>query len=542
MRHPLKFNNRFFNQLPADKVTANYTRQVLGACYSSVFPIKVASPKLVSVSLDCADLLDLDSNFLHTDKFLQAFSGNCLLTGMQPYASCYGGHQFGQWAGQLGDGRAINLGEVLNNKKQHWTLQLKGAGPTPYSRHADGYAVLRSSLREYLCSEAMHFLGIPTTRALSLILTGNEVERDVLYDGHSAMEAGAVVCRVAPSFTRFGHFQLFSRQADSGLLKQFTDFTIDNDFPEIAILRNQLSAKELYLKWFASVCSLSSKTTIHWMRIGFVHGVLNTDNMSILGLTIDYGPYGWLEAFDGNWTPNTTDAAQHRYAFAKQPEIVQWNLLQLANAILPLINEAEPLELILRQNAINFRQQWQLMMLNKLGLTHYNEKTDSILIENILELLAEVETDMTIFFRKLSCIHQLENRQHFESLFKQNDSINLTPFLNPAYYQPNQLDTNYFQKLNQFIRLYLNRCDAENQSSESIITLMNRTNPKYIFRNYLAHEAIEKTETGDFSMIEELLQLLKKPYHEQPNFDHYAQLRPEWARHKIGCSMLSCSS
>ncbi len=542
MRHPLKFNNRFFNQLPADKVTANYTRQVLGACYSSVSPIKVASPKLVSVSLDCADLLDLDSNFLHTDEFLQAFSGNCLLTGMQPYASCYGGHQFGQWAGQLGDGRAINLGEVLNNKKQHWTLQLKGAGPTPYSRHADGYAVLRSSLREYLCSEAMHFLGIPTTRALSLILTGNEVERDVLYDGHSAMEAGAVVCRVAPSFTRFGHFQLFSRQADSGLLKQFTDFTIDNDFPEIAILRNQLSAKELYLKWFALVCSLSCKTTIHWMRVGFVHGVLNTDNMSILGLTIDYGPYGWLEAFDGNWTPNTTDAAQHRYAFAKQPEIVQWNLLQLANAILPLINEAEPLELILRQNAINFRQQWQLMMLNKLGLTHYNEKTDSILIENILELLAEVETDMTIFFRKLSCIHQLENRQHFESLFKQNDSINLTPFLNPAYYQPNQLDTNYFQKLNQFIRLYLNRCDVENQSSESIFTLMNRTNPKYIFRNYLAHETIEKTETGDFSMIEELLQLLKNPYHEQPNFDHYAQLRPEWARHKIGCSMLSCSS
>jgi len=546
MLESLNFDNRFFNQLPADEITANYTRQVLGACYSSVTPIKVPNPTLVSVSKDSAKLIDLTEQDYRSDQFLQAFSGNRLIKGMQPYASCYGGHQFGHWAGQLGDGRAINLGEVKNHLNQHWTLQLKGAGATPYSRHADGYAVLRSSLREYICSEAMHYLGIPTTRALSLILTGNEVERDILYDGHAAMEPGAVVCRLAPSFTRFGHFQLYAQQPESNLLQQFVDFTIDADFPEIAQFRGSVEDKQLYLKWFAEVCNRTCTLVVDWMRVGFVHGVLNTDNMSILGLTIDYGPYGWLEGFDGNWTPNTTDAEHHRYAFGKQPEIVEWNLFQLANAIFALIGEAEPLQQILQNYSGEFKTQWQTMMANKLGLNNYCEETDSQLIEQLLELLVLVETDMTIFFRQLAKIHQHKNRQPIEEgVNQQNPELNCQ-FLAEAFYQPQQLTKAYYLKLNSFLENYLNRCSPkDNQSSilpELRIELMNATNPKYVFRNYLAHEATQKAEAGDFSMVEELIQVLKKPYDEQVQFQHYAQKRPEWARHKSGCSMLSCSS
>ncbi len=542
MLDPSKFDNRFFNQLPADKVTANYIRQVKDVCYSKVVPIKVPKPKLVAYSKDCAALLDLDDKYMNSCEFLEVFSGNLVLDGMQSYATNYGGHQFGQWAGQLGDGRAINLGEMLNNDRQHWTLQLKGAGPTPYSRHADGYAVLRSSLREFICSEAMHFLGAPTTRALSLVLTGNDVERDMLYDGHPEMEPGAVVCRLSPSFTRFGHFQLYSQQTDTDLLKNFTDYTIRNDFPEIDQYRESVSEKAVYLKWFQSVCDKTCEMVVHWMRVGFVHGVLNTDNMSVLGLTIDYGPYGWLEGFDGNWTPNTTDATHHRYAFGKQPEIVQWNLYQLANAIFPLIGEAEPVEEILANYSKNFRQRWQQMMVNKLGLENYQTETDGKLIESLLEILAEVETDMTIFFRKLALIHEPQNRQNLSPDTTVEEMIKATNFLQQAFYVPEQLTTQYYLKLNRFVQLYLNRCEQGELSAGDRMVLMNKTNPKYVFRNYLAHQATEKATEGDFSMVKELLKVLSNPYDEQPQHEHYSQKRPEWARHKSGCSMLSCSS
>jgi uncharacterized protein YdiU (UPF0061 family) len=335
----LPFDDRFTAALPADPETGTRRRQVHGAAYSRVDPTPVASPRTLAWSPEVAELLGLDPAVCRSDDFAAVFGGNRVPAGAQPYALCYGGHQFGSWAGQLGDGRAIALGEVLDRDGGHQTLQLKGAGPTPYSRSADGRAVLRSSIRELLCSEAMHHLGVPTTRALSLVTTGDDVVRDVLYDGHPRPEPGAVVCRVAPSFTRFGSFELPASRGDVGLLRALVETTIATDFPHLATgpFADQVAAL------FREVCDRTADLVVHWMRVGFVHGVLNTDNMSILGLTIDYGPYGWLEDFDPGWTPNTTDAGTRRYRYGAQPQVVQWNLLQLANALLQLTDEPAPL-------------------------------------------------------------------------------------------------------------------------------------------------------------------------------------------------------
>ena len=277
-------------------------------------------------------------------------------------------------------------------------MQLKGAGPTPYSRTADGLAVLRSSIREFLCSEAMFHLGVPTTRALSVVTTGEQVMRDMLYDGHPALEPGAVVCRVAPSFTRFGHFEILAARGEIDLLRQFVDFTIRTSFPELG--DPGAGSETIYLKWFAEVSRRTVAMIVEWMRVGFVHGVMNTDNMSVLGLTIDYGPYGWLENYDPDWTPNTTDAGHRRYRFGQQPAIAQWNLLQLANAIYPLIGKAEPLEDILREFGRRYTEQWQSMLARKLGLARF-EPSDAALISELEAVLQLVETDMTIFFRRL---------------------------------------------------------------------------------------------------------------------------------------------
>jgi len=347
----LSFDNRFVNELPADQQTTNERRQVQNAAYSFVEPTEVSAPKIVSVSKEAAALIDLDHSDLDSNAFLQAFAGNQMLDGMQPYAMCYGGHQFGNWAGQLGDGRAINLGEVKNQQGEHWALQLKGAGPTPYSRTADGLAVLRSSIREYLCSEAMFHLGVPTTRALSVMISGEQVMRDML----------------CPSFIRFGSFQIFSSRKQIDELRQLADFTIRHHFAEL-LEQHNAGSKELYLAWFAKVCQLTATMVVDWMRVGFVHGVMNTDNMSILGLTIDYGPYGWLDNFDPEWTPNTTDSQNRRYRYGQQANVALWNLYQLANSLYPLIEQTKPLEALLADFQQDYQDKWLTMMANKLGL------------------------------------------------------------------------------------------------------------------------------------------------------------------------------
>ena len=342
------FDNRFTRELPADPDETNQPRHVMGACFSRVQPKRVADPQLAAYATEVAQLIGLSDAACQSEEFARVFAGNRLLPGMDPHATCYGGHQFGHWAGQLGDGRAINLGELVQ-PDGHWVLQLKGAGPTPYSRGAHGFAVVRSSVRELLCSEAMHHLGVPTTRALSLVRTGEEIVRDMFYDGNPKDEPGAIVCRVARSFTRFGSFEIFASRGELDPLRALADYTIRNDFPQLGP-----PSPKVYVEWFRQVCRTTAEMVVHWMRVGFVHGVMNTDNMSILGETIDYGPYGWLEDYDPGWTPNTTDAAGRRYRFGNQSRVAHWNLLQLANAIVTLVGEVEPLQTALEVYAQSY--------------------------------------------------------------------------------------------------------------------------------------------------------------------------------------------
>lgn len=534
MLSELTFDNRFVKALPADPIADNYRRQVVGSSYSFVKPTPVSAPELICAASDVADLIELNHAELSTALFTDVFSGNRILTAMQPFACCYGGHQFGNWAGQLGDGRAINLGEVINSRGEHWTLQLKGAGPTPYSRTADGLAVLRSSVREFLCSEAMHYLGVPTTRALSLILSGEQVRRDMFYDGNPQWEPGAIVCRVAQSFTRFGNFEILSARNELDLLKQLCDFTIRADFPHL-ISSGQDITRDTYLKWFEEICKRTAKMIAHWMRVGFVHGVMNTDNMSILGLTIDYGPYGWLEGYDPDWTPNTTDAQGKRYRFINQPQIALWNLAQLGNAIYPLIEAVEPL-----QNALNtyrqvYSEQWHADMAAKLGLVEVAE-SDLPLIDDLHRVLVLTETDMTIFYRLLADVDV--------SLLDEQDNKVLIDKIKFAYYvEPSQESVT---AMANWLRSYLVRVQQDyvvhGLTYEQRKQRMNRTNPKYVLRNYMAQQAIDQATNGDYQEVQRLLHLLRNPYDEQPEYEHYFAKRPEWARTKAGCSMLSCSS
>ena len=527
----LTFDNRFTRELPADPEIGNARRQVSRACYSRVQPTKVAQPQLVAYAWEVAEELGLSRAFCESDDLPHIFSGNRVLDSMDPYAMCYGGHQFGNWAGQLGDGRAINLGEIIGPTGKRWVVQLKGAGLTPYSRSADGLAVLRSSIREFLCSEAMHHLGVPTTRALSLVSTGEHVIRDMFYDGNPKPEPGAVVCRVAPSFVRFGNFQLFAARGEIDVLQQLVDYTIRTDFPHLGE-----PSRATYLAWFEEVCRTTARMIVHWLRVGFVHGVMNTDNMSILGLTIDYGPYGWLENYDPNWTPNTTDAASHRYAFGKQPQIAHWNLVQLANALYPLIEQTEPLVEALNSYGQEFESCWQAMMTHKLGLQAFKPDLDDTLFGGLLEILQLAETDMTIFYRRLASL-DLDAKPADQI----DDATLIEPLLD-AYYVPEQLTPETTARIAAWLRRYHDRVREDGTDNEARRKRMNAVNPKYVLRNYLAQLAIDKAEQGDPSMVHDLLELLRHPYDEQPDKEAYAQKRPDWARQRPGCSMLSCSS
>ena len=524
------FDNRFVNQLPADPATTNQPRQVSKAAYSRVLPTPVSNPNLVAWSPEVAEMLGISDEWVDSAEFRQTFSGNTQLNGMDPYAMCYGGHQFGNWAGQLGDGRAINLGELVNAKGEHYTLQLKGSGPTPYSRRADGRAVLRSSIREFLCSEAMYHLGVPTTRALSLMTTGDQVMRDMFYNGNAAYEKGAVVCRVAPSFTRFGNFQIFAARNEIAELKQLVDHTIRADFPHLGE-----PSKAVYAEWFREIVSRTADMIVHWMRVGFVHGVMNTDNMSILGQTIDYGPYGWLEDYDPNWTPNTTDAQHRRYRFGNQPRIAQWNLAQLASSLVPILEEVEPLQSAVDEYANQFSHRYQLMNANKIGLSTYKEDGDMELLAGLQDVLTLTETDMTIFYRRLADVPVTT------APAEQSETELLAP-LQDAYYQPETITADMQAQTAAWLRTYNARILHAGVEDGARRAQMNAINPKYVLRNYIAQLAIDKADEGDNSLVTDLLDLLRNPYDEQPTMEQYAAKRPEWARHRAGCSMLSCSS
>jgi uncharacterized protein YdiU (UPF0061 family) len=525
----LPFDNRFTAGLPADPETSNRRRQVQAA-YSRVLPTPVAAPVTVAWSPEVADLLGLDPALCASDEFAQVFGGNRIPRGADPFAACYGGHQFGTWAGQLGDGRAIALGEVVDRHGGHQTLQLKGAGPTPYSRTADGRAVLRSSVREFLCSEAMHHLGVPTTRALSLVTTGELVVRDMLYDGNPRSEPGAVVCRVAPSFTRFGTFQLPAARGDLDLLRLLVELTLRTDFPHLAV--EQASLEERIVRLFAEVCDRTATLVVDWMRVGFVHGVLNTDNMSILGLTIDYGPYGWLEGFDPDWTPNTTDAGTRRYRYGTQPQVAGWNLAQLASSLVRLTGDVAPFEAALERYGELYGERFQAMMTERLGWGAPAGEEDELLIGRLFSLLARTESDQVIFFRDLARVPVDPGA---------GDDALLAP-LAEVWYRSDELAGALRDDLLDWLRAWAARATAGGLADLERRRRMDAVNPRFVLRNYLAQEAIDAAEAGDPTRVHELLDVLRRPYDEQPGRERFAARRPEWARNRVGCSMLSCSS
>ncbi|WP_411834730.1 protein adenylyltransferase SelO [Pseudoxanthomonas mexicana] len=517
---PLQFDNRFVAELPGDPETGPRRREVLGAAWSSVRPTPVAAPRLLAYSREMAESLGLDAATVASPEFAQVFAGNALWPGMQPYAANYGGHQFGHWAGQLGDGRAITLGEAIDAQGRRQELQLKGAGPTPYSRTADGRAVLRSSIREFLCSEAMHHLGVPTTRALCLVGTGEAVLRDMFYDGHPEHEPGAIVCRVAPSFLRFGNFELPSARGDSVLLRRLVEFCIRRDYPELSG-----EGEALHVEWFARICERTAVMVAHWMRVGFVHGVMNTDNMSILGLTLDYGPYGWIDDYDPDWTPNTTDAQGRRYRFGWQPRIAWWNLTRLAQALAPLFASVEPLNDGLQRYGQALARAERDVVAGKLGLDGCRDG-DAVLYSDLLALLHAGETDMTIFFRALG----------------ETDPASASPEdFAAAYYDEARRDA-VAGDLAAWLARYARRLGEDDLPDAVRRERMRLANPRYVLRNYLAQQAIDRAHAGDMGGIDELLEVMRRPYEDQPGRERYAQRRPDWARERAGCSMLSCSS
>ena len=527
-----EFRNSFVDELPGEDAGENRPRQVPGYLYSRVEATPVRDPHLLAWSEDLAALLCLDRPDGQRGPTVDLLAGNAVAPGMKPFAARYGGHQFGTWAGQLGDGRALSLGEIEACDGSYWEIQLKGAGATPYSRRGDGRAVLRSSLREFLCSEAMHHLGVPTTRALSLVGTGEAVIRDMFYQGDPRPEPGAVVARVAPTFVRFGNFEILAAQGETDNLRALADYVLRHHYPE-----HGPPSEQAYLALFEEVCRRTAVLMAHWMAVGFVHGVMNTDNMSILGVTIDYGPYGWLEPYDRDWTPNTTDFGMRRYAFGQQPAVALWNLAMLASALAPLFGDPEPLAAGLEGYRNTYAEIHRAMMRRKLGLTATSGVTveaDDLLIEDLFPGMEESEVDMTRFFRGLCDLPVAlasgagDDEPQFRSL------IAATSYTVP--------DRPGHEALLAWLRRYAERLRREPGDPGAARDAMRRANPKYVLRNYLAQQAIEGAEAGDLSVLETLMTVLRRPYDEQPEHEALAAKRPDWARDRPGCATLSCSS
>lgn len=482
-----------------DLVWDNSFYQLGTRFFTRLAPQPLPDPYWVGRSPAVAKLLGLDERWLHSDEMLQALSGNQPISGTQPLASVYSGHQFGHWAGQLGDGRAILLGETAGLE-----VQLKGSGLTPYSRMGDGRAVLRSSIREFLCSEAMHGLGIPTTRALCVTGSDEEVWRE-------SLETAAVVTRVAPSFVRFGHFEHFAARHQIAELKTLADYVIDRFYPECRA--SGASAGNAYAALLQKVVQRTGEMVAHWQAVGFCHGVMNTDNMSILGLTIDYGPFQFLDAFHPGHICNHSDH-HGRYAFDRQPDIAHWNLFALAQAMLPIIGEQEAALAALNGFKAAFEARFFTLMGNKLGLAGAEGVASGDLaglIEAVLALLAKDRVDYTIFWRRLSHAVATGSVEPVRDLFVDRPALDAWLLL--------------FQKLSAHM-------DQTLQAD-----LMLKSNPKFVLRNHLAQTAIAAAQQKDFSGVATLLALLQSPFDEHPGFDAYADLPPEWASQiEISCS------
>jgi uncharacterized protein YdiU (UPF0061 family) len=468
------------------------------AFFTELQPTPLAEPGLVSRNAALAAELGLDPELLSTPAAVEAFTGNVLPEGSRPLASVYSGHQFGVWAGQLGDGRAILLGGIATPRGVQ-ELQLKGSGRTPYSRMGDGRAVLRSSIREYLCSEAVHGLGIPTTRALMVTGSPQPVRREEI-------ETAAVVTRVAPSFIRFGHFEHFAAREQLGELRELADFVIDRFYPECRA--TERFAGNAVAAFLEQVSERTAAMVAQWQAVGFCHGVMNTDNMSILGLTIDYGPFQFLDAFDPGHICNHSDEAG-RYAYNRQPNVAYWNLFCLGQALLPLIGDQELALAALESYKTRFPRELEARMRAKLGLEGEREG-DRQLVEGILTLLAADRVDYPIFWRRLAHFAGGAPADTVRDLF---------------------IDR---QGFDGWLRQYEARLPDDRRDCAG---RMLRTNPKYVLRNHLCEMAIRQAKLKDYSQVDTLLRLVQAPYDEHPGDDDLAGFPPDWASHiEISCS------
>jgi len=489
----LPFNNSFAELPPA--------------FYTRLMPTPLPSPHFIAASHPAAALLGLDAADLARPDFVELFTGNKVAPRSQPLAAVYSGHQFGVWAGQLGDGRAIVLGDLPANNGQ-MEIQLKGAGRTPYSRMGDGRAVLRSSIREFLCSEAMAALDIPTTRALMLTGSPQQV-------GRETMESTAVVTRMAPTFVRFGSFEHWESRGQQDELRVLADYVIANFYPELK------GADNPYKELLAEVTRRTARMIARWQAVGFMHGVMNTDNMSILGLTLDYGPFGFMEAFDANHICNHTDS-RGRYSYANQVPVGHWNCYALGNALLPLIGEPETAEEALALYRPEFGREIDRLLHAKLGLQQARAE-DSALFDAMFGLLQDNHADFTLFFRRLGGL-KLEDAVAGAVADAAADAPLRDLFIDrPAF--------------DAWAATYRSRLRAEGSVDAVRREAMARVNPKYILRNYLAQNAIEQAQNGDFGGVQRLLAVLERPFDEQPENDAYAALPPDWAAHlEVSCS------
>ncbi|XP_033625295.1 protein adenylyltransferase SelO, mitochondrial-like [Asterias rubens] len=594
----LNFDNLVLRTLPIDPEKKNFTRPVKGACFSKTTPEPVANPETVAVSLPALRLLGLEDKESERPEFAEFFSGSKTLPGSDSAAHCYCGHQFGHFSGQLGDGAAMYLGEVVNPSGERWEIQLKGAGPTPYSRQSDGRKVLRSSIREFLCSEAMHHLGIPTTRAGSCVTSDTKIIRDIFYTGNPIQERSTIVLRIAPTFIRIGSFEIFKPlQSTTGrggpsvgrkdILEQMLEYVIKTFFAEIYESHKD-STHDRYLAFYREVVKLTAQLVAEWQCVGFCHGVLNTDNMSIVGLTIDYGPYGFMDAYNPEHICNTSDDGG-RYTYANQPKICRWNMEKLAEAIsMALPEEVSKAELGLYDE--EYERCYLAKMRKKLGLLNKELPEDKALVDAFLATMQQTQADFTNSFRCLSrlplpggghasqdsdeavmsyLLSQCSTAEEMkESLAPRMDGRELQMMMmlmqmNPQLLQ--QLGGGHQKLMKELERMEkakdiqnlsqdekmktdrgsweiwlaayrdrllkeldgLNGEEACREFSQRRVDVMNANNPRFILRNYIAQNAIEAAEKGDFTEVQRVLKLLETPYSESVDLGSLASKQTE---------------
>ena len=513
-------NDTVLHKLPVDPERKNYVRKVSNAIFSSVLPTPLNPPPTLAAIADAplVDLLDLDPcDCASSAQFVDFVGGNWVHPTATPLSHRYGGHQFGYWAGQLGDGRAILLGEYRNRRGEHWELQLKGSGKTPYSRAGDGRAVLRSSVREFLASEAMYYLGVPTSRAVGLVVSEEPVWRDQFYDGHPRQERAAVVLRMAPSWFRIGSLEILHHSREYTLLKQLVDFIIDHYFLHINTVGPQK-----YAEFFATVVNETAAMVAHWQAVGFAHGVCNTDNFSLLSITIDYGPFGFMDDYDPDFVPNTSDD-EGRYSFSNQPRVGFYNLQKLGDALSSLLESG--VESALRGYPLVFNEVYMELMRRKLGLVGREERDEALVIL-LLQLMQATKADYTITFRELSetILHNLVRGNLPETAWA-TSKLCLHP------------------KWSIWVTLYAARV----RDSHPVVSYaeglrmqeMQAANPCYVLRNWMAERAIQLAEHGDFSEIYQLYQVLRKPFERQSEGETtgYSRPPPPWSLTlRVSCS------